>query len=131
MKIMARSKLKTNTGSGTPGSHDFKCKLPKNITLSGINTALYHIQKNHLDQAVLKDDYIEYVVNELCSIYPNLSTNICRHYCITSIENSGKFQTDVEICSDVITLIRRIVQISSLFKMALTTILTHTPKVLI
>ena len=102
MKIMARSKLKTNTGSGTPGSHDFKCKLPKNITLSGINTALYHIQKNHLDQAVLKDDYIEYVVNELCSIYPNLSTNICRHYCITSIENSGKFQTDVQICSDVI-----------------------------
>ncbi|XP_041463045.1 uncharacterized protein LOC121414060 [Lytechinus variegatus] len=98
---MTKSKLskpKTNVGYGTPGSTDFRCKLPKNITISGINTALYHIQKNHLDQAVLKDDHIDYVVNELCSIYPNLNRNICRHYCISSVNNNENVRTDS--CSD-------------------------------
>ena len=89
-KSKQKNKLKTNAFHGTPGSGDFHCKLPKHITLSSINTALFHVLKCDIENAVLDEE--RHLTGELKLIYPNLSEEIARHYCILAIRN-GRHDT--------------------------------------
>ena len=71
--------------NGTPGTRDFQSKLPKNVTINSLKTALFHILKCEVEQAVLDED--QYVTGELQIIYPNLNGEIARHYSLLSLQN--------------------------------------------
>ena len=89
-KSKQKKKLKTNSFHGTPGSGDFDCKLPKHITLCSINTALLHVLKCDIENAVLDEE--QHLTGEQQIIYPNLNEEIARHYCILAIRN-GRHDT--------------------------------------
>ena len=84
-KSKQKTKLKTNSCHGTPGTRDFQSKLPKNVTINSLKTALFHILKCEVEQAVLDED--QYVTGELQIIYPNLNGEIARHYSLLSLQN--------------------------------------------
>ena len=71
-KSKLKSKIKTNGCHGPPGSDEFRCKLPKHITVSSINTILSHLLKHGIGNAAIDDEQVDYLTNELDSIYPNL-----------------------------------------------------------
>ena len=58
-KSKQKTKLKTNSCHGTPGTRDFQSKLPKNVTINSLKTALFRILKCEVEQAVLDEDQYE------------------------------------------------------------------------
>ena len=84
-KSKQKIKLKTNSCHGTPGTRDFQSKLPNNVTINSLKTALFHILKCEVEQAVLDEE--QYVTGELQIIYPNLNGEIARHYSLLSLQN--------------------------------------------
>ena len=91
-KSKNKPKIKTNSFCGTPGSKDFEFKLPKHITISSIDAALFHILKGDFEHVVLDEE--QYVAGELKLIYPNLNEGIARHFCIIAIQDGRHHASD-------------------------------------
>ena len=68
-KPKTHAKLKSNSCYGTPGSDEFRCKLPKHITISSINTILSHLLVHDIANATLDDELVDYLTSELELIY--------------------------------------------------------------